>query len=459
MLAAAVGYWDRPGKVVLWDFVSRRVLRTFPTPLGPASVAFSPDGRRIGAAGYNARGYVWDLSTGREEFTLKLDGPARLAFSPDGKLIATATETKTVKLWDAASGKEIAALTGDLFRFHCVTFSHDGKLLAAGGGDWDGNGPSQVTLWDVKGQKQVGKLPTLRPVLGVAFSPDDGTVVTGDLANAVKVWDASSFRLKASLEGHQGWVEGLAFSPDGATLASSAHDATIRIWDFRKRAERARLDGLGDAVRSVAFTPDGKTLVSGGSQRSVKLWDAATGKEIATLLQGEDRADAPAVLATAFSPDGKTLALAADDGDVQLPTPGAANCCRALKGHTDKATCLAFSPDGKLLASGSPDKTVRLWDPASGEQGALARRPQQLGVRRGVLARRQAAGRHRLRPNRPPLGPGDGQGGRRAEGPHGGGPRAGLPPDGKTLASAGGDKVIRLWNIPDFTERDTLKGA
>ena len=155
-------------------------------------------------------------------------------------------------------------LTGDLFRFHCVTFSHDGKLLAAGGGDWDGNGPSQVTLWDVKTMKQVGKLPTLRPVLGLAFSPDDRTIVTGGSGQRGQVVG----RRYVQGSGVPGGPPGLGRRPGVLRRTARrwpvpAHDATIRIWDLRKRAE----------VSSSTATPCG--AVRRSSRRTARRSSAA----------------------------------------------------------------------------------------------------------------------------------------------------------------------------------------
>jgi WD40 repeat protein/beta-lactamase regulating signal transducer with metallopeptidase domain len=454
LAASAAGSPDRPGEVGLWDLTAMRVVRTFPTPVGMASVQFSPDALRLGAAGFDGQAYVWDAAAGREVLRFKFDGPGRLAISPDGKLIATATESKAVQLWDAATGKEAAALEGDLVRFRCVCFSRSGKLLAAGGGD--DKGPSQATIWDLTTKKQVGKLAASKPVFAVAFSPDGSAVATGDASGAVRVWEAATFKAKTTLVGHTAAVHGLAFSPDGKLLASGGADAVIHLWDVQKGAEIARTSGT-DPVRSVVFTPDGKTLIAGGG-RVIKLYDAATGKEVAALTPGPAGGDdVPSPLAAAFSPDGKTLALAADDGTVRLRDAADGAARGAIEAHAEKVTCLAYSPDGKLIATGSPDKSVRLWDPESGKEVrrfdgggwvyAVAFSPDGKllaggGYDRTVHVWDRETGKELA-----------------ALTGHKAAVRAvAFAPDGKTLVSVGADRTARLWDLSDFSEKHTVQG-
>ena len=190
-LAAAGGYWERPGHIGLWDVLARRELRAIPEPAGIASVAFSPDGPAWPRSGTATR-RIRDAATGPVQVTFRLDSAARLAFSPDGKTLATASEGQNW-LRDAASGKEVANLEGDLLRFHCVAFSHDGKTLAAGGGNWDAGGIAQVTLWDVPTRKQIGKLQGHnRPILALAFSPDNRRIATGAIDGTIRLWDGTA---------------------------------------------------------------------------------------------------------------------------------------------------------------------------------------------------------------------------------------------------------------------------
>jgi WD40 repeat protein len=61
----------------------------------------------------------------------------------------------------------------------------------------------------------------------MASGGDDGTV---------KLWEASSGRLLASLSGHTGVVWGVALSSDGRLVASGSFDGTVKLWEAKRGA-------------------------------------------------------------------------------------------------------------------------------------------------------------------------------------------------------------------------------
>ncbi len=103
------------------------------------SVAFTPDGTVLAAAGGNTDNFsvhLWEASTGQSLGTL--DGHTGIiwgvAFSPDGQMLASVSSDKTAKIWDWRNGTLLKSLDfpGEV---SSVSFSPDGQTLAVGGVD------------------------------------------------------------------------------------------------------------------------------------------------------------------------------------------------------------------------------------------------------------------------------------------------------------------------------------
>jgi WD domain, G-beta repeat len=284
-----------------------------------ASIAFSPEGRLLASGSWTGHVRVRDWPTAREVADFEVPGVARLAFSPDGELLATATERKTAQLWNVNQRKLHADLEGDLFRFHCVMFSPDGKLVLAGGGDWKRGGTNQVTIWDVATKKQVGKLLHDNAVICMTYSPDHKLIATGSIDMTIRLWDADSFKELKTLRGHQHWVETLVFTADSKTLVSGSHDYSVRFWDVAEGKETDRVEFPGKSVRVVQFTPDGFGLIVGGGKKMLTIFDATGRKEQMALWDGTN----PQKTAMDELPVGRALPgqFAAQEGVVEAPQP------------------------------------------------------------------------------------------------------------------------------------------
>ena len=148
---------------------------------------------------------------------------AAVAFNQNGSILATAGDDKVVKLWDASKGVLVGVLAGHSGHISSVSFSKDGKMLAA-------SSPPESKVWDVATGKIVLNPPDDFEAPAVAFSPDGAQVGAAVRDGTIKIRDVKTGTLMASLEGHSGEVLSLAFSPNGRTLVSGGADRSIRHW-------------------------------------------------------------------------------------------------------------------------------------------------------------------------------------------------------------------------------------
>ena len=381
------------GAILLWSVANRQ-------PLGPPlvngtnrvwSVAFSPDGKKLAAGGNDGQIILWQLaSTPAGEMTAQsavsktLTGHTNIvksvAFSPDGKTLASASYDAAIILWDLASDKPVSrTLTGHTNAVVSVAFSPDGQTLASGScGQVDvtiGCKQGEIRLWNTATGQLLGApiLGHTNGVEGVAFGPDGRTLASAGGDNVIILWNVTTRQpIESPLVGHTGFVVSLAFSPDGKTLATGSFDNTVILWQVATHKPiGAPLIGHAAAVRSVAFSPDGRTL-SSSSDKDLILWDVTVAQALGETLTGHFNQ----VSGLAFSPDGRILASSGCNGTeaTEQCKPGEVRlwdvASRQLLGqpltyHGGWVNDVAFSPDGRILASGSDDKTIVLLDVAS----------------------------------------------------------------------------------------------
>jgi WD40 repeat protein/beta-lactamase regulating signal transducer with metallopeptidase domain len=336
------------------------------------------------------------------------------------------------------------------------SLSPDGRRLAIATG-------FVTTVWDVSNRRRIATLAGHTDVVNsVAFSPDGSRVATVSNDTRIMLWDAATGQLLHVLEGHDRWVLAATFSPDGRTLATGGYDKSVRLWDAATGRLHAVLYGHTGGVRTVAFSPDGRTLATGGADCCVRLWDVARNEGIRTLKKHQ----AP-IRALAFSPDGTRLASGSEDCTVQLWNAADGREVGPANPVPDYVTALRFSRFSQALFVGTNGGHILHLNAGNGHvRGFIGVEPGQPGQRAHagpVTAFGQAAdGNTLLSLSR------DGLLGWPAAGPpHS--PRkvfvnshtlatVAISLDGKTLAIAGQDGAIHLWDAAIARPLATLPG-
>jgi WD40 repeat protein len=341
---------------------------------------------------------VWDSQTGRQVTSLgDWQGVNHAHLSPDGQRVVMALQDGRALIWDIVTDREVQTLQHQGAVLDAA-FSPDGKRLATASTD------QQAHVWDIETGKEVS--PPLwheTIVSGVAFSTDGKRLSTATVNDVVRLWEFAG--VPSVTLPHQESVRFAAFSPDG-TRVLTATDFTAQLWDATGTAGKATFVWTpGAQIYHATFSPDGAYVLTASDDDLARLWDVKTGKEAAALPHQHR------VRYAAFRRDGKMLLTASGQQlgvwDVAA-LPQVPSEPKVSLTHDDQLVLYGeFSADGREILSVDFGGTARVWNVETAQERIKLRRSEITVAR--------------------------------------------LSPDGRRMATAGKDRVLRIW--------DTATGA
>jgi WD40 repeat protein len=290
------------------------------------SLAFTPDGTALAAAGGNTEDFaihLWDVVNDKP--LGELQGHTNIvwgvAFSPDGKLLASVSADQTAKIWDWREKTLVKSLDfpGQAVS---VSFSPDGQNLAVGGVDELEGQIQHAAIWtySVSSWERLMKFSEYIDIAALAYSPKGGTIIGGGTSRNVQVWRTNDAKPVYTLS-HAHQVTRAAISPDGSIVATATCETVVNgdcteggvwLWDLPTGRLNQRLAGFRDMVDNVAFSADGSTLVAASRDGTMRFY-GTSGFPILFYFTSPG-----GISALALSPDGGFLATGNVNGDVRI---------------------------------------------------------------------------------------------------------------------------------------------
>ncbi len=250
-------------------------------------------------------------------------------------------------------------------------------------------------------------------VTGVSLQPGgDLLAIVGD-DHAVSIYDTSKREFVQQLTEHQDWVRVAKFTPDGNTLITAGNDRTIRSWNMSQLGQKSfksqRIDSLDYAIFDIAISNDGKSIAAVGFSNKLRIYDLEQRVETHSFdCSSKD------IHAVAFSPNDSLIAAAGRDGKVRVWNWKQEKQLTEFKNHSRRIRSLVFQNNHKLISCGD-DCLVNITD----------------------INNKNTA--HRLAR-------------------HGGKLYAIQLMNDSTLATAGSDNAIYIWNLENNSQIGVLNG-
>ncbi|KAJ5655390.1 hypothetical protein N7507_007340 [Penicillium longicatenatum] len=429
------------GKVKVFDLHKRKAIASLDSHVSLVrSLSFSPSENALLSASRDKTVIIWDARTWKTRRIIPvLESVEAASFIAESGLCVIGGENGKLRVWDCNRGSEITEEqeAGEEYEsIVSIQYLPGLPFVMTVHADQTIRLHSIEPLSDYKPGSDLPALTIIRRISGnddeiidLAFvGPDRSMLALATNTESIRVVSVSPSEDRPSegeqffgadiahLEGHEDIIIAIDVDWSGHWLATAAKDNTARLWRLDPKNSSytcfATFTGHAESLGAVALprTPPQTSsgaykdplshppafMITGSQDRTLKRWD--TGR-LSPLKAGSDKTHSPKAIYT-------------------------------RKAHEKDINALDIDSTGTLFASASQDRTVKIWDAEEGTAIGVLR-----GHKRGVWSVRFA-------PKDTPIINSE----------------AGTSTARGLIATASGDKTVKLWSLSDYSCLLTFEG-
>ncbi|XP_037457228.1 WD repeat-containing protein 26 homolog [Triticum dicoccoides] len=280
-----------------------------------------------------------------------------LQFSNNGKYLASASNDKTAVIWKVDEDGELLlkhTLTGHEKPVMMVAWSPDDcQLLTCGMEEvirrWDVESGECIHVYEKYG---VG-------LLSCGWFPDEKQILSGLNDQSLCLWDLDGKQADCWEGQRSTKTSDFAVSKDGKLIISTSRDSAILL--FNRDTKQERLIEEEHTVTSFSLSEDGDFLLVNLVNEQIHLWNIRNDPIRVKRYTGHKRSRF--VIRSCFGGSEQAfIASGSEDAKVYIWHRASGDVIETLSGHSGAVNCVSWNPTNPhMLASASDDHTIRIW--------------------------------------------------------------------------------------------------
>lgn len=235
-------------------------------------LAISADGNLFAIAGNASDVEIIQSESGLPCNTLKCDTNVLwISFHPRISNFLIIGENRQVSMWNVRTTEKIRKWHMP-FSVSAFALSHDGTLLATSLRN------HTIHLWRTDEQNEpVVFERTPSPVRAVTFSGDDELLICGSVDGSIITRSTKTGIVFSTIENNTAGIETLCCHPDTAVVAVNDRNNNICLFDIESSQPMGTLRGHGRRITSIEFLNNSRYIMSGSEDRTLRIWDICSG--------------------------------------------------------------------------------------------------------------------------------------------------------------------------------------